>query len=85
MLLTSCLQVIISNIRAALLARVSQRHSSSWQSDSSSGKSSHRSLACTSLLRFDSAFHIKKDYKAIHTSNCDACEIIVESNAISSI
>ena len=48
-----------------------------------------RSPACN-LLRFDKAFDIKKDYKAkgcyaIHTSNCDACEIIVESNAISSI
>ena len=42
------------------------------------------------VLRFDKAFDIKKDYKAkgcyaIHTSNCDACEIIVESNVISSI
>jgi hypothetical protein len=47
-------------------------------------------LADTFKLKFDKAFDIRKEYKAkgcyaVHNNNCDACEIIVESNAISSI
>merc|ERR1711962_1064790 len=41
-------------------------------------------------MRFDKAFDIRKDYKAkgcyaVHNNNCPACDVIIESNAISSI
>merc|ERR1719234_1587656 len=47
-------------------------------------------LAIAFKLKFDKAFDIKKEYKAkgcyaIHNHNCEACEIIVESNTISGI
>lgn len=47
-------------------------------------------LAESFKFRFDKAFDIRKEYKAkgcfaVHNNNCAACDIIVESNAISSI